>query len=215
MAVRYQPVLLDLDGTVLDTHGLILSSWRHVRETFGLDAEDAEFQAEIGRPLVDIFERWATDRAHRDALVAAYRTHNDRVHDAMVAPFPGMPEALDALRAAGIALAVVTSKTRSFAVRGLRVAGLEQHFAAIVAAEDTEQHKPDPEPVVHALRALGAEARSALMVGDAGYDLLSGRAARTATAGVLWGGSTREALMAASPDHLLSTPAELVALCVE
>ncbi len=214
MVVRYQPVLLDLDGTVLDTHGLILSSWRHVKETFGLEASDGEFQAEIGRPLVHIFDRWAKDQDHRDALVAAYRTHNDRVHDAMVAAFPGMPEALAQLRAAGIPLAIVTSKSRSFAVRGLRVAKLEQLFDVIVAAEDTARHKPDPEPIASALRQLGRPASGALMVGDAGYDLLSGRAAGTATAGVLWGGSTREALLAAHPDHLVSSPAELAAVCL-
>jgi pyrophosphatase PpaX len=185
-----------------------------VRDTFGIDAGDAEFQAEIGRPLVSIFERWAIDEAHRDALVAAYRAHNDQVHDAMVAPFPGMPEALQALRDAGIPLGIVTSKARSFAERGLRVTGLQQHFAAIVAAEDTHRHKPDPEPVALALRQLGWPANQALMVGDAGYDLLSGRAAGAATAGVLWGGSTREALMAAAPDHLLSAPADLAALCL-
>ena len=212
--MRYQTLLIDLDGTVLDTHGLILSSWRHVKETFGLAGSDADFQAEIGRPLVHIFDRWARDREHRDELVAAYRAHNDRVHDAMVSAFPGMPEALGELRASGIPLAIVTSKTRSFTLRGLRVTGLEGLFDAIVAAEDTEAHKPDPEPVARALRLLGRSADGAVMVGDAGYDLLAGRAAGAATAGVLWGGSTREALLAVHPDHLLSEPAELTELCL-
>ena len=212
MQVRYQTLLLDLDGTVLDTHGLILSSWRHVKETFGLAGSDADFQAEIGRPLVHIFDRWARDREHRDELVSAYRTHNDRVHDAMVAPFPGIPEALRQLRASGVPIAIVTSKTRSFTVRGLRVTGLEELFDGIVAAEDTERHKPDPEPVARALRLLGRPPNGALMVGDAAYDLLAGRAAGAATAGVLWGGSTREALLAVHPDHLLSEPADLTTL---
>jgi pyrophosphatase PpaX len=210
---RYDAVLFDLDGTVLDSHGLILASWRHVRDTFGLTGDDAAFQAEIGRPLVSIFERWATDAAHRDALVAAYREHNDRVHDAMVVAFPGIAALLGALAAQGVALAVVTSKSRSFALRGLRVGGLSDRFGTIVAADDTVLHKPHPEPVHRALDAVGVSASRALMVGDAAYDILAGHAAGTDTAGVTWGGSTAAQLRAAGADHLVSTPAELAALC--
>lgn len=213
--MRLEALLLDLDGTVLDTHDLILGSWRHVRDAFGLDADDAAFMAQIGRPLSAIFEAFAPEAARREALVQAYRAHNAETHDAQVRPFPGMPEALDALRDRGVRLAVVTSKSTPFAERGLRVTGLRDRFEVLIGADDVARHKPDPEPVRAALAGLGVSARAALMVGDAPFDLQAGRAAGVRTGAALWGPFDRALLVPHAPDHWLDEPTDLVRVVEE
>lgn len=207
---RRDAVLFDLDGTVLDTGELILSSWRHVRDTFGLAGDDDDFRRGMGRPLREIFAAWARDDGERDRLVDAYRDHNMAAHDRMVRPFPGIPELLAALRADGIRVGIVTSKVRAAAEQGLRVTGLA--VDDLVGPEDVARPKPDPEPVRLALARLGVTAERAIFVGDSPHDILAGRGAGVATAAVRWGMFAASELEAASPDHWLAEPADLLPL---
>lgn len=213
--MKLRSLLLDLDGTVLDTHGLILGSWHHVRDTFGLPHGDELFMDQVGRPLAKIFEAFSDEPAHRDEMIRVFRAHNAETHDALVRPFPGMVDALDALRDRGVRLAVVTSKSSTFAERGLRVTGLRDRFDVVIGADDVVRHKPDPEPVHAALAGLGAVAGAACMVGDAPFDLQAGRAAGVRTGAALWGPFDRALLVPHAPDHWLDTPGDLVRVVEE
>ncbi len=204
-------VLLDLDGTVLDTHDLILASWAHLKATFGIEADDAVFRQGIGRPLEQVLAPFVPPGLDVATLAAAYRAHNDLHHDEAVRPFPGMRELFDALRHRCVPIGIVTSKSKPFAERGLRVTGLRADL--VVGPLDAPRPKPAPDPVLHALRALGdvAPARS-LFVGDAATDLIAGRAAGVRTGAALWGPFTREELAPHGPDHWLESPEEIAAL---
>jgi pyrophosphatase PpaX len=117
-------VLFDLDGTLLDTRELIVASFRH---TLGEGPDVArDILPTFGEPLRATFARLAPGR--EEELVARYRSYNLEHHDRMVRAFPGAREALVALRAAGIACAVVTSKMRATAGRGLRICGLRDRL---------------------------------------------------------------------------------------
>lgn len=203
-------LLLDLDGTVLDTHDLILASWRHVKAAFGLSGDDEDFRRGIGRPLEDILASLAPPDADVAALAAAYRAHNDLHHDDAVSVFPGMREVFDAARRRGVPVAIVTSKSRPFAERGLRVVGLRADL--VVGPRDAARPKPAPDPVWYALKALGdvAPARS-LFVGDAASDLVAGRAAGVRTGAALWGPFGRAELAPHAPDHFFEAPTDLLA----
>jgi pyrophosphatase PpaX len=113
--------------------------------------------------------------------------------------FPGVPEALDALTARGVRMAVVTSKLEPSARRSLEFLGLSRHFEAVVGLESTVRHKPDPEPVRHALVRLEAVAGEAVFIGDSPHDVLAGNAAGVATVAALWGPFTRDELAVAHP----------------
>lgn len=208
---HFDAVLFDLDGTLIDTNELIVTSFQHVfRTRLGLEVPPQEIYRFFGEPLHTTMARFDPERA--DDLTEAYREFNQSVHDRLVRRFPGVSEAVAALHQAGIRLGVVTSKYTPLARRGLAVCGLEAHFPVVVGVDQTERHKPEPDPALRALELLGVDpGPRVLMVGDSPLDLRCGRAAGCRTAAVGWA-LDREALAAGAPDYWLERPADLVAL---
>jgi pyrophosphatase PpaX len=208
---RCSTVLFDLDGTLIDSIELILSSYRHTLETHrGTRLPDEFWLRGIGTPLRAQLSRLSDDPEELDAMVATYRAHNLAHHDRMVCAYDGVAAALERLAAAGCAMAVVTSKLKQGALRGLERCGLQRYFRAIVGADDTALHKPHPEPVHRALALLGAEPGRTVFVGDSPHDLAAGRAAGVKTAAALWGPFPRQELEPWKPDHWLEKPQDLV-----
>ena len=80
----------------------------------------------------------------------------------------------------------------------------------MVGLESTERHKPDPEPVLHALGRLDARAGEAAFVGDSPHDVVAGNAAGVATVATLWGPFSREALARAHPRAWAATPEDVL-----
>jgi len=94
---------------------------------------------------------------------------------------------------------VVTSKLEPSARRSLEFLGLSRHFEAVVGLESTVRHKPDPEPVRHALVRLEAAPGEAVFIGDSPHDVVAGNAAGVVTVAALWGPFTRAELAPARP----------------
>jgi pyrophosphatase PpaX len=212
---RYTAVLFDLDGTLIDSIGLIVESFHHTFEAFGLAPQsDATWLQGIGTPLRGVLAPWARDEAMLDAMLAAYRAHNVHHHDARVRAYPGVGAVVRGLLAAGIRLAVVTSKNRPGTLRGLRAAGLEGAIEALVCAEDVTHAKPHREPVDRALALLGADRGATLFVGDSLHDMHAGRAAEVPTGAALWGPFDRAHLEASAPSHWLATPEDVLPLAL-
>jgi pyrophosphatase PpaX len=209
----YDPVLFDLDGTLIDSVALIRESHRHaVRTVLGADLPDEVLVANVGRPLIDQMRAFSPDNA--EELLRVYREWNHANTASILRAFPGVDDLLARLRAAGRRLAVVTSKSHPTVDLAFDVLPIRHHFDAVVAAEDTIRHKPDPEPVLYALDRLGAGPAGACYVGDAPFDIRAGRAAGVTAIGVTWGFFTRAALVAAQPDLVVDTPGELMAACL-
>jgi pyrophosphatase PpaX len=211
----YDPIILDLDGTVIDTVELIRVSFRHAVSTvLGQDLPDEVIMAGVGQPLMA--QMRALSAEHAQQLYDAYREYNHRVHDELIQGYEGMQAALGRLRAADRRLAIATSKSADTTAMGFRsLPDLRTCFDAVVTASDSSAHKPSPEPLLLVLERLGASAERAIYIGDAPVDIEAGRAAGMATAAVLWGMFSRESLLAARPDFVLATPAEMVVLCLE
>lgn len=205
--------LLDLDGTLIDSIELILASYRHAcADCLGEVPPDEVFRRGLGTPLAVQFGELTSDPALVGRLIASYREHNLAHHDSLVRAYPGAREALLALRAGGVRLGVVTSKSRASAERGLALCGMAGLFETLVCAEDSPRPKPSPEPVRLALERLSAPAGAATFAGDSLHDLAAGRAAGVRTAACLWGPFGREELAPGRPDHWLRTPSELTRL---
>jgi pyrophosphatase PpaX len=210
-AGRRIAVLLDLDGTLVDTVPFILSAVRHAFEGRDRRPTDAEWIAGIGTPLRDQLRDFASAEAEVEPLFDRYRAYWLAHHDARTRLFPGAGEALRTLKAAGHPLAVITAKNEQGAERTLRHVGVRGLMDVVVAADTVARCKPDPMPIVHALTLLERRPDEAVMIGDSNHDLAAGRSAGTVTVGVLWGAASREVL-APLADHLLERMDGLVPL---
>lgn len=205
-------MLFDFDGTIVDSGAMILASFRHATKTvLAREIPDGELAAAVGGST--IFEQMrAFDPNRVDELVEAYRAHNTPLHDELRA-FQGMEELLGGLKAEGRRLGIVTAKRRRTIDLAFRVLDLERFFDAVVTADSTERHKPDPEPVLHALELLGADPREVAFVGDSPFDMGAGSAAGVFTVGVSWGGlHAEDALRAAGADVVVHDQEELLAV---
>ena len=209
--MRFPVVLFDLDGTLIDSGPIILASMRHASVTvLGAEPDEELVRSAIGGPgLVAQMRELAPDRV--DELVAAYRAHNEPLHDELEA-FDGVLELLPRLREQGRRLGIVTAKRRvTVALAFARFPVLEELTDVLVGAEDTERHKPDPDPLLHALDLLGARPQDAAYVGDSPFDVRAARAAGVFAVAVGWGGiHPDERLLREEPDALVHSPEELL-----
>jgi pyrophosphatase PpaX len=206
-------ILFDLDGTLIDSVRLILDSYHHTMRTHGLPARtDDDWLRGLGTPLTVQLADWGREPETLQALIATYRSYNLEHHDRMVTAYPGVVDAVQAIRAAGVRTGLVTSKNRQGALRGLRLVGLEPMMDVLVCADEVTNPKPHPEPVEKAVKLLGGTARETIYVGDSIHDMQSGRAAGVLTAAALWGPFGRSHLDDAAPDYWLDAPSDLTRL---
>ena len=208
--MRYPTVLFDLDGTLIDSGEIILSSFRHATKTvLAREIPDEVLAAAVGGS--NIYEQMrAFDEDRADELVRVYREHNEPLHDDLVA-FEGIEHVLERLKREGRQLGIVTAKRRKTVDLAFAILPLERYFDAVVTAEQTEHHKPHPEPVLTALELLGSQPAEPVFVGDSPYDIESGKAAGVFAIGVTWGKiHPPERLLEAGADVMVSSPAELL-----
>jgi len=211
--VSARAFLFDLDGTLLDSIGLDRRCFQHAFETVGRAVPDDDaFLRGLGIPLVTVLRGWAASEEQACAMLDAYRAYSREHHDRHVRAFDGAVETVRALRSRGDRVAVVTSKSRVAAQRGIRFLGLVEEVEVLVAPEDVPLHKPDPYPFLHGAERLGIPVESAFVIGDSPHDLQAGRAAAMTTVAALWGPFPREALEPHAPDHWFTHPRELLDL---
>ena len=209
----FDPILLDLDGTVIESVALIRESHRHaVRTVLGQEWEDERLVANVGRPLIEQMAVFDADRAQE--LYDVYRTWNHANTSALLLAYEGVEAALRELRDDGRRLAIVTSKSHDAVDLAWGVLPtMRDLFDVVIAAEDTGRHKPDAAPLLEALHRLGAGPEGACYVGDAPFDMLAGRAAGLTTIAVTWGFFPPHELLTLEPDLVADTPADLLRAC--
>ncbi len=208
--VRYPVVLFDLDGTLIDSGPIILASMRHASVTvLGREPDEELVRAAIGGPgLIAQMRDLDPDRV--DELVEVYRAHNEPLHDSLEA-FPDVLELLSRLKDESHRLGIVTAKRlRTVALALDRFPVLRETTEVVIGAEDTERHKPDPAPILEALRRLGADQEEAAYVGDSPFDIRAAKAAGVLAVAVGWGGiHPDERLLYEEPDALVHSAEEL------
>jgi pyrophosphatase PpaX len=221
----FDPVIFDLDGTVVDTVELIRETFRFTAlKVLGHELPESVLLAGVGKPLMPQMQALSPD--HAQELYDVYREYNHRRHDELIRTYDGIREALEALKTAGRRLGIVTSKSADTTAMAFRVVGMRELFDAVVTASDTAAHKPAPEPLWLCLELLGAPGRNTgadaggedasrpIFIGDSPVDIGAGEAAGLATAAVTWGLFSRADLREARPTFLLDDPVQLVDLCV-
>ncbi|PYZ92841.1 pyrophosphatase PpaX [Salipaludibacillus keqinensis] len=209
MTKKIDTILFDLDGTLINTIDLIVASFLHTMETY----YPGEYKKEdvvsfIGPPLSETFEK--LDPAKVEDMTTTYRTFNHAQHDELVTKYDGVRETLEILAEEGYHMAIVTTKRRETAVKGLELMGLDHFFTVVISLDEVTKYKPDPQPLDKALEKLGSSADRAVMVGDSEHDILGGKNAGTKTAGVSWSIKGREHLASYEPDVMLENMTDLL-----
>jgi pyrophosphatase PpaX len=197
--------LFDFDGTLVDTTEMIYQGMRHAASTV-LSRDDIPREtllANVGQPLPRQMELIDADKA--ELLLEAYRHHHEENHDALIQEFPQVAQALSRLRSAGIKVAVVTSKRRVSVEMALNnFPDLRDVVDRFVTMEDTNEHKPHPEPLWRGLELVGGVPKEeAAYVGDSPFDVEAAKAAGLTSVAVSWGAFSEDRLREAEPDHLV------------
>jgi pyrophosphatase PpaX len=208
--VRYETVLFDLDGTLIDSGAAILASFHHATETvLGRRYADDVVMASVGgHGIHRQMAQFDPDRV--DDLVQAYRSHNLDLYR-QIRLFPGVDAVLERLREDGRRLGIVTVKSRMTVELTLELLPLAPFFDTVVTGDDVESHKPDPEGLLLALEKLRGDPGSAAYVGDSPFDVQAAKAAGVAAIAVAWGGiHGRDRLEPEDPEALVERPEELL-----
>ena len=204
-------LLFDLDGTLIDSIELIMSSMRHAFVDYeGRAPTDDEWRALIGRPLVDSFREFVPREPEVERLIGRYREYQLLHHDRLVRPYHGVVAAIRGFASAGHPMALVTSKADWLAKRALVHVQLDDAIPVVVGCDTSTRHKPDPEPVELALALLRSAPRDAMFVGDSPFDIQAGRAAGVYTVGVTWGACSRDEMARADADLVIDEIGQLI-----
>lgn len=203
-------ILFDLDGTLLNTNDLVLESLQYtIKLHLGKEIPASRLYKYFGQPLVQIMADLGPHQA--EEMVKTYREYSAVKHDTLTKVFPGVPETLAELKQKNIPMAIVTSKLKNLADRGLQLFGLEGYFDVCVAFEDTDRHKPDPAPILKALELLDyPNGKQVMMVGDSPYDIICAGNAGVTGAAVDWSLHPKEVLTVSKPDIWLETFPQLL-----
>ena len=197
--------LFDFDGTLVNTTEMIYQGMRHAASSIlGRDDIPREtLLANVGQPLPRQMELIDAEKA--ELLLEAYRHHHEENHDALIQEFPQVAQALSRLRSAGIKVAVVTSKRRVSVEMALNnFPDLRNVVDRFVTMEDTNEHKPHPEPLWRGLELVGGLPKEeAAYVGDSPFDVEAAKAAGLTSVAVSWGAFSEDRLREAEPDHLV------------
>lgn len=168
---RPQLVIFDLDGTLTDSAEGIVASFRHALATVGADVPAGDLAARIVGPPMHITLAGMGLAERADEAIAAYRADYTSRGWSMNRLFDGITDLLDDLRAAGVRLAVATSKAEPTAVRILEHFGLSDRFDVVAGASVDGSRSSKADVLAHALDQLGPLPDRVLMVGDRAHDV--------------------------------------------
>ena len=206
-------ILLDLDGTLIDSAPGILDSCRAALRALGHESPPLDASGLIGPPIEEIMgallAQFDDDRVVEG--VAAYRADYGAHGLFGSQPYPGIRDALIAMHEAGSRLLIATSKRRRFALRILAHVGLLEVFDSVYGSEDGRALDQKPELIAHVIAQHALERGLCLMVGDRRHDIAGAKANGIQSLGVLWGYGTREELTGAGANGLVECPADLPA----
>jgi len=182
---RVRAVLIDLDGTLLDTIDDLAAAANAMLGEMGHPLRSIdELRSYVGKGADALVHRALTgslsgraDAAVFEPAVAAFRRHYAHENGTRSRFYPGVLEGLVALRAKGLKLACVTNKPIAFTEPLLDRTGLRAHFDLVLGGDSLPRKKPDPDQLLHACAHFCVPPQEALMIGDSVHDAHAARAA--------------------------------------
>ena len=206
-------IIFDFDGTLADTHELIVRTNQEAMKAMNYPVRDEEaIRKTIGLPLEAGIRTLFPELT--DEVIPAWCAMYRKVFDVLktqIVPilFPEVKETLEWLYGKGYVLTVASSRHSSSLNAFLRDMGIAECFQYVLGADNVAKAKPDPEPVLQTMRDLGYKPSETLVVGDMPVDIFMGARAGASTVGVTYGNSNRPELMQAGADYVLDHFSEL------
>ncbi len=211
MQRRFELLVFDWDGTLMDSAAAIIASIQASCRDLGLPVPERERAAHvIGLGLKDALSYAVPELPPQDygKLAERYR-HHYLARDPDIEMFPGMREMLAGLRERGYLLAVATGKSRAGLERVLEAQQLKPYFDSSRCADETHP-KPHPAMLQELMQELLIEAEATLMIGDTAHDLQMAVNAGVPALAVSYGAHPRDSLTALNPLGCVDTPQELL-----
>jgi phosphoglycolate phosphatase len=216
--MNFHSVTFDLDGTLLDTVGDLAAASNRMLLDLGMPTygED-EIRLFIGRGINVLVERCLTrpeppSAAQLATAIELFKRHYAEVNGRFSSLYPGVVEGLQAWRATGLPMAVITNKAAAFTEPLLERKGLREFFSVIVSGDTTAHKKPHPEPVLHACRVMGCAPATNLHIGDSIHDIHAAKAAGSTAWCVPYGYNEGRQVSAADCDALVADLGEALQL---
>ena len=177
-------VLLDLDGTMLDTVGDISTAANMMRASLGFAPLDAALiRTYVGKGIANLVAKSLKDAVGEvgptalKVAVANFERQYEKCFGDTSAPFPGVVDGLNALKEKGLRLGCVTNKAEKFTLPLLAKTGLADYFEITLSGDSLAEKKPHPLPLKHAAGFFGCSMAEMLMIGDSVNDAEAARAA--------------------------------------
>ena len=209
-------VIFDFDGTLCDTRSTIVTTMRRTMEEMSIEvATEERCASTIGLKLADCFRAIYPDMTEERAEECAttYRRIFEESKRAIKPGlFPHVYETIVKLVEAGHRISIASSRSEKSLREFVEETGLEGKICYLVGADNVEKAKPDPEPVLKTLAALGEEAGDAIVVGDMPVDIIMGKRAGVSTIGVTYGNSSREEIEGAGAEWVVDDIATVVGI---
>jgi len=207
--------MFDLDGTLADTLADIAAAGNHVLAQFGREALPVQRYRYLAGQGVDSLIAEALNTQEHDDIargVAMFRAHYEQHRHALTQPYGGIPQLLDALTEAKLALSVLSNKPDPFTRQVVHDKFGQWSFAAVAGQKPDVPLKPDPAAALAIASELNIAPRQWMYVGDTRVDMLTARAAGFLAVGVTWGFRDEAELRDHGADAIIHHPMELLAL---
>lgn len=208
----YDPVIFDLDGTLLNTIGDLAAAGNFTLEKMGFPLHTVdEFRAFVGNGIRKLIERMLPDGCSEETIQTAYFVFGEfyELHKAdKTVPYEGITELLSELNGMGISALCLTNKDYRFS-KELLYSFFGENIAEVVGAGIGYPIKPEPSGAVYLAEKYSRKNKKPLYVGDSGVDMMTAKNAGLDACGVLWGFRGRAELESCSPKYLAENVSEL------
>ncbi|MGM9566635.1 MAG: HAD family hydrolase [Clostridia bacterium] len=210
---KYNGVLFDLDGTVLDTLADLVDSVNYVLEKFGFPRRSqGEIRSFLGNGIRKLMERSLPEPVDAEAfeeILGCFRDYYTAHCEMKTKPYPGVRTVIDQIRKAGIPVGMVSNKNDA-AVQALAETFFPGVFDVVIGQRENLAPKPAPDMVNLALGTLGLDAKRCLYVGDSEVDKMTADNANMDCALVTWGFRDVDFLATLKAEVMIDGPEELL-----
>lgn len=211
--MKYNTVIFDLDGTLLNTLEDLGDSVNHALKSFGyLERTYEEVRCFVGNGIKELMFKAVPKGTDEETALKCLQVFKDHYKTNMqhkTAPYNGIIELLETLKSNGFKLGIVSNKY-DFGVKNLNKYYFKDLIPVAIGECEGVRRKPAPDTVLTAMKELNAQKESTLYVGDSGSDMITAQNAGVKGVGVTWGFRDAKSLKESGADFLVDSPAQLL-----